>query len=875
MYDSDIIKIMGFKEDDCVCFAAKNSGGAYNVCLYKVSTMLNELNNQQELNYYISHATHSGAAGFKENVFNEIVEIVIDIDYGIHHKHAPFATLAEAQAEAGKLPTPTLMVGTGGGIQMHYRLKERLNVSDSKVADRFKRTAQRIQTLVGADSCQGIGHVFRLPYTTNYKDGAEPRPVEIIACNPDQEYDFAWLESWASKHAPLKTATRIARKKTQKKKRRRNKGQDRSGEVFKLIERLLRRHPSITDRKLLAMLKQKPCFDHYTEAAMDPETRCLADIRRIRRKLTTDKRPQPKNEVVEIEYTGEMTEQLSKARERFNQIVYLTNNSKVDISLRLIEKLFLDKSQAIINFPCAAGKTTAAMIIASAHANHKNRMWIVTEKISSVVYIAETLRKLGTNALEWHGRDDSKCKVSRQAFKKYKPKTICKACENHCTAYRKYMSKNVWDDESADVLVTTHSHWSAAIAGEKIPSSVKMVFVDESPFLMEYFSFTLADIKTIKSVFAENKELLETLSHDIDYVCDTLKHGDCRRIHPFNCLKEKDDILKCAYKLFADEKLTADAFEKILSFVNFFSSPDSIYGMLEHYKGIKTYTFIQGTVNLRTSIPHIILDGSSLMSDVSWEGFKIYTCKELIQEYPNTHVHALLANPSKQRLADKAFFAELSQKIIKIASGNNPIMLFKNKDLKSYPVLAANVEELSNRLEESGSELIVMNRGEHIGSNKGREAVVNAVCMSLFNPLSYYVLRAALVSGDGIQSSRIWQTLFKTPLMKKNCGFTDERIQETYTRCVVVDLYQTIMRGCIRNYSDAEYNVICVISGTEIISILQEELLGAKFHFDDSWMLDMLIDGKSDAEIVSLMPDGISKSAKFLKVETLKKAVGF
>ncbi|MFA6479593.1 MAG: hypothetical protein WCV67_14840, partial [Victivallaceae bacterium] len=521
MYDSNIIRIMGFREDDCVYFACKNSSGTdYNARKYKFSEMINELNNQQELNYYISHATHSGAAGFKEDVFSEIVEMVIDIDYGIHHKQdCRLATLAEAQTEAAKLPTPTLMISSGGGIQMHYRLKERLNASDSKVVDRFKRTAQRIQSLVGADSCQAIGHVFRLPYTTNYKDGAEPRHVEIIACNPDLEYDFAWLESRVSRHAPLKLATRIARKKAQKRKKKKN-GQDRSSEASKHVEKLLRKHPNITDRKLLAMLKQKPCFEHYIEGDLEPETRCLADIRRIRRKLTTDKRPEPANEVVDIEYTGKMSEQLSKARERFNQIVYDTKNPRLDISLSLIEKLFLDKSQAIINFPCAAGKTTAAMIIASAHANPKNRIWIVTEKISNVIYIAETLRNLGVNALEWHGRDDRKCKVSYQEFSKYKTKTICAKCENHCTAYRKYMSKNVWDDESADVLVTTHSHWSAAIAGEKIPSSVKMVFVDEAPSLMEYFPFTLDDIEDIKTVFEENKELLETLNHDVNYICD-------------------------------------------------------------------------------------------------------------------------------------------------------------------------------------------------------------------------------------------------------------------------------------------------------------------------------------------------------------------
>ena len=65
---------------------------------------------------------------------------------------------------------------------------------------------------------------------------------------------------------------------------------------------------------------------------------------------------------------------------------------------------------------------------------------------------------------------------------------------------------------------------------------------------------------------------------------------------------------------------------------DFFSSPE-VYGVRENRGWNETLTFIRGTVDLQTSIPHLILDGSALMSDVRWRGFHIFnhTCPNNFQ----------------------------------------------------------------------------------------------------------------------------------------------------------------------------------------------------------------------------------------------------
>jgi len=877
----EFFKAAGFKPEDEIGKGIKDQDGVwrgtYLTTVEEYCKLLEREGDKQ--NYYYSHAAHSGVwvegeKNFQEDNYVEIVCMVIDIDYGPHHKKAGCLTLKDAQRVATALPVPTVTIHSGGGLQLVYRLRSRIEGHEGKM--KYKMLYQVMAARVGGDACQSIGHVFRVPMTYNYKKGVPRRSVEILSQDVRIEYSLQDLEKWCKDHhiaMPSKEnqkAKSIAVKKAKKVKLvRTDSGVDNSREAFKTIEKILRKFPDVSERMLMAGLKKLSFFAHYERFGKDAEKYCRIDIRRIRRKLTSDARPQPFVKVVKLKYAGEPNaEAVVRKRDDFNRIYDTSGKERITIALSLMERLLLEKKQAILNFPCASGKTTAAMILTSAYASSENRFWIVTEKIEDVKRIAGTLREIGTNVQEWHGRPDG-CPVTRLEFIQQKRGYFCRQCKSPCTAVAKNTASDVWDAPGADVLVTTHSHWAAAIAQEKIPSTVKYIIVDESPSLMEYFTLTAEKIAVFSRIF---DQLRGKFDNDINFIRDSLKSGNCRRIPSLNSLEYLADVQKCLYKLLSEGIIAVEDFEQMYAFLSFFSA-EEIYGMLTQDGGVGKMVFIRGTVDLKTSIPHLILDGSALMSDVKWEGFRIYSCPQLKQEYPNTTVEVINGNPSKNFLADPLNFSLLAEKIIQAAKPDQNLLLFSNKTLTHDLDLKKNIEELRKRLLEQKVKLIEMSRGEHIGSNKGRLAQVNAVCMSLFNNIAYYVLRTALVNHQQIRNNEIWRIPFSTPSMKANGGFTSPKIQQTYCRAIVVDLYQTILRGCIRDNAVEQYNAICVVSGLDIISVLQEELPGATFHFENEEVVDALLKGESESSIVKLMEGDERRCYERLRI--IRRSLGF
>ena len=188
------------------------------------------------------------------------------------------------------------------------------------------------------------------------------------------------------------------------------------------------------ERYLMAKLKTKPCYEHYRKFGKDADKRCRQDIRRIRIKLTKEKRPSPPNKVKKLKYENELVSELvCRKRSLFNKIYNTSANERITIALSLMEKLYLAGNKAILNFPCASGKSTSAMIIASAYASSENRFWIVTKKIEEVRHIAKILRQLGTNVQEWHGRP-RECSVDYYEFLKARKGDFCRNCAAPCTA---------------------------------------------------------------------------------------------------------------------------------------------------------------------------------------------------------------------------------------------------------------------------------------------------------------------------------------------------------------------------------------------------------------------------------------------------------
>jgi len=881
----DFFKAAGFREEDEIVGSSKSANGKnWHPIPRTVQGYCDfvEQGNLPELNYYYSHATHNGEikenglASTSEDSFREIVCLVIDIDYGPAHHEAYYATRQEVMEAVQSLPPPTVLIHSGGGFQLVYRFRSRIHGDDGKL--KYKALYKALGAPVHSDSCQGIGHAFRLPFTNNYKEGVPVRPVEILGIHPERDYTLSELETWCGEHGlPLESDTerkhkRISIQKARKRKKPADK--DNSRKAFVLIDNFLRENPGVTDRSLLAWLKKQPCYRHYSAFGKNAEKYCRQDIRRIRLKLTKEKRPKPFTKIKKLKYAGEpISTEATAVRERFNTLYDTSGNERITIALTLMEKLYLQKEQAILNFPCASGKTTAAMILAAAYASPENRIWIVTQKIEDVKRLAESLRQIGCNAQEWHGRS-SDCPIERLEFISQKRGCFCRNCETPCTARHKYLARDIWDSSSADVLVTTHSHWAAALIQGKIPESVKYVIVDESPSLMEYFTLKEEKISTFHQMLSSNSRIQKQFDNDMNYIRDMLDDGSCHKIPSLNTIRNAENIRKYLYALMSQGTIPPETFEQMQIFLDFFASPE-IYGMQEYAERKRIMTFIRGTVDLQTSIPHLILDGSALMSDIRWEGFHIFSCPELKQVYPNTTIDVINGNPSKVFLAQREKFDQLADAVLRVVEPGITLLLFHNKELKNDTELAMNIDYLRSRLQdEVGVELLELNRGEHIGSNKGRKAQVNAICMSLFNTLSYYILRAALVYHREISAVEIWRKHFKIPAMKRNGGFVSEEIEETYCRGIALDLYQTIMRGCIRDNPANHYRVVCALSGLDIISVLKEELPEAVFHYENAEIVNALLDGAKDSEIIRLMPSEIDERRRYQRLAVIRRAVG-
>jgi len=859
----DILVVQGFRNDDLVRFAIKDAtmpnGYNWNQNSYSIDRVIRELANQKNhLNYYISHARHSGGNFTKKN-FSEIVEMVIDIDYGpYHNKPSEYDTKTEALAAAMKLPKPTMVIHTGGGLQVHYRFRSRLKLPEYQ--KRFEQVSQDLAYHIGADSCYATGHTFRLTFTKNHKAKAPVRDVEIEEVNKNVDYTLEELEQWCTDHGVkkyTKATPKTKNKRNRKMKRKKPIGEDRSAQLFRMMERMIQAKPDIKEKEVFNFLKTKPIYNHYSEKGKISKTLFKQDFRRIKTKITKCRIPNPPNKVVKLKYEDNDLKELMPTKEIFDEKVYQTND-RIKMSLSLMEQLYLAEGKSILNFPCASGKTSAAIILAARYAAQKNRMWIVTQKVKNVKEIAEHLRDMGANAIEWHGWNDE-CPTPWKEFMKKKAKKSCSECQEKCTASHKYLSKTPWDNEEYDILVTTHSHWQATVASEKFNSSVKFVIVDESPTFMEYYTLDKAAINSISDIFKYNKELVCDFRNEINFIRNMCRDRWCHEIPKLNSIRKSREINQCIYKMLHEGEISSEKFEQVRSFINFFNT-EEIYAMLERSDGEYKLKFIRGVVDLRTSVPHMVLDGSALMSDVYWEGFNIYECDELKQAYSNTTIDIIGGNPSKSFLSDKKHFNDLQKVTIEsikkhhhVLVSKAPVVIFRNKELDNDEKLKENINQLHAQVEELGLVLVDMCRGEHIGSNRGRHAVLCAIAMGLFNPTSYYVLRTALSTHSDIPADRIWRYKFGKPTdkpkMKTNGGFADFEIQQTYCRSVVVDLYQTIMRGCVRVEPTAHYNVVCVLSGPEIIDILKRELPKATFNFELAEVITALYAGKSDTEI--------------------------
>lgn len=99
----------------------------------------------------------------------------------------------------GKLPAPNLIVCSGGGLHIYYRLAEAVAIPDQEARHAFKGLLHRIVQTIGgvspaphADSSRAdVASILRVPGTFNRKIAEKPRPVQLLHHDESETYSYA------------------------------------------------------------------------------------------------------------------------------------------------------------------------------------------------------------------------------------------------------------------------------------------------------------------------------------------------------------------------------------------------------------------------------------------------------------------------------------------------------------------------------------------------------------------------------------------------------------------------------------------------------------------------------------------------------------
>ncbi len=618
-------------------------------------------------------------------------------------------------------------------------------------------------------------------------------------------------------------------------------GEDRSLQAYNFIIN----HLALEERLLLSQAKNRRWFDHYKD-----DNHFREDVRRIKRKLNFDELIKPKTPYDKTSYDTEPSEEVKRMFERFKHNFYAPGNPRVLNTLGVLEQLYLDKKKRIVEIACGNGKTTAAMVVTATYASPENRILFVTEKIESVKSIAETLRNLGVNAIEWHGHSEDLCHLKFDEYRKMKLNKInpCIECNNPCTAKHRNTAKDIFDSPAHDVLITTHNFFLTMLSTQKL-GNFSHIYIDEE--IVNYEFLTLNDDRwhLIERKLNDGGESYRAITRFIGNAKNLLCAGDCKRIPTMSL--DISRLFRSLHGQYANGVIDYYEYSDIMNFLNFFQA-EKIFGMLI-YKFPKKkrgaqYWFIRNKVKFNTDIPCTILDGSAMMSDVEYDGFQIVKDCFNKTSYPNTQLYSIAANPSQNILSNNEFINDhYIPTLDKMLDSNqiSNVCLFRNKDLTTKKSLQNNINKIKHKLKSKNMECKEVTFGKHKGSNFVNDCDGAVIAMGLFRPAPFYCLKAALATDSEISASRIWKTLFETPAMPKSGGFSDVEINRVFIRTLAVDVYQSIMRGAIRNNAKHDYSALLIVPGIQIISILKEYLPGAKFINEDDLIVSQIEKGVS------------------------------
>jgi hypothetical protein len=131
-----------------------------------------------------------------------------DVDVGaVGHKGATkYQDKAAAQAAIEAFPLrPSLLVDSGGGFQPYWLFREAVGLTPETITRLEEINRGLAQALGGDMAATDAARILRLPGTFNLKISGQPRPVQIVWCEPERVYDlgeFAPYEAQGKKGGP-------------------------------------------------------------------------------------------------------------------------------------------------------------------------------------------------------------------------------------------------------------------------------------------------------------------------------------------------------------------------------------------------------------------------------------------------------------------------------------------------------------------------------------------------------------------------------------------------------------------------------------------------------------------------------------------------
>lgn len=879
----DYFNYLGYKDNDkigiCFGIGGNNDAGVTrpvafttigdlpNQSYYKDLQNLDETKKFKKGIFYTSatYISDTNISRKKEYIVNA-KEFVIDIDYGTAgHKKTSLLDDKEKALKfvEEKLPLPTIIVCTGGGLHIHYRLKEAL------LPERYEKLSRAFAQHFGeVDSVCDCGHLFRIPNTYNTKN-KNLKKVEIISFN-DVEYsyeDFFQLIP-ALNNIELKNESITKKRKTSHGKKKPSAvapscNYDRSEIIYGIVANAIKANPNVkTDALVKYVQKNQELYEHYKS-----EEELRSDIIRIYSKLKSAQENhllmEEKNLVPEQKYI-DMAE---NERSIFDSVHFCTRKPNFDLTLGLICKCHQEKRNAILNLPCSSGKSFMSIVYAAYLAKQGKRVWIVSEQIQSCKKKAQLLKGMGISAIAYHGRDSNLCPVSCKDF--LNGKKPCKKCNIKCGAQFKYLNNggDRFDYPNVKVVCCTHANYMNALSTNQLPDDVDLIIIDESPDTLCEITMTNEDITLLYSLVDNHRDYNEKCQFE-KYLQDITHYSDFGT-HKISSIDTSlaNNILQFAFVKYHSDALTEEEISFIQSFFLFFKN-ERIFGMFnqtEHNKN--EFHYISGKTKIQCNIPTIILDGSARNQITEWENFIIVSCDRLKKNYPNTTLYVIKANPSKKKLSKAIIEEKLESLSEKLLHANDKAIIFQNKT--PVPV----VDTLIKIADKNCVNCVVMQRGEHIGSNSGKQCNKAIIAMSIFTTIPDYALKASIVNDKEIPGEEIFDSYQgrNYPAYGRD-GFRNKDINKQFILAVERDLYQAIMRGCIRENNTNSYDVIALIESYSVISYLMNDLQGVKIITEDDDILNLFLQGYTNFQIQKLTnkPQSTVSSA----VQRIRKCLG-